>query len=245
LNFPNGGWMRGDGTFYVLDTDNGKVRRIDTNQIMSTIFTTAPLGDGRALWVKSDESLIYFGSGPAVGANVTTLNKWTPGGGVSVISSNFLNLGNILGNEDTGDLYISDRDAYRVYRMDTNGTLTTIAGNGTATGSGGEGFLATQTSLNLPRSVWFIPNGGFFVGEHDPGNRIWYIDPAGIIHRWMNGSTTATSYGIGDGQWFYANPTQAKVTRVRSVVTDFSGNLIITESNYGFIRRIRFQRLTP
>ena len=245
LNFPNGGWMRDDGTFYVLDTENGKLRRIDTNQIMTTMFTTTPMGDGRALWVKSDESLAYFGSGAGVGANVTVLNKWTPSGGLSVVSSSFLNLGNILGNEDTGDLYISDRNAYRVYRMDTNGTLTTIAGNGTATGSGGEGSLATQTSLNLPRSVWFIPNGGFFVGEHDPGNRVWYIDPAGIIHRWLNGSGTATTYGLGDGQWFYANPNLPKANRLRSVVTDFSGNLIITESNNGYIRRIRFQRMTP
>src|SRR4051812_23046040 len=53
LYWPNGGWMRADGTFFVLDTYNGKVRKIDTNGIMSTMFTTAPMGDGRALWVKS------------------------------------------------------------------------------------------------------------------------------------------------------------------------------------------------
>ena len=51
---------------------------------MTTLFTTAPLGVGRTLWVKRDESLAYFGSGPGVGANVTKLNKWTPTGGVSL-----------------------------------------------------------------------------------------------------------------------------------------------------------------
>ena len=247
LRFPNGGWLRADGVFYVLDTENGKVRRIDTNGMMSTVFSNVTanyMGDGRALWVKSDESLIYFGSGPGVNSNVTTLNKWTPGGGVSVVSSSFLNIGNILGDERTGDLYIADRNAYRVYRMNTNGVFTTIAGNGTASGSGGEGFPATQTSLNLPRSIWFIPNGGFFIGEHDPGNRIWYVDPAGIIHRWMNGSG-ADNKRAGDGQWFYNNPALAKVSRVRSVNADPNGNLIITESNYGYVRRIRFERLTP
>jgi hypothetical protein len=243
LNFPNGGWLRGDGTFYVLDTDNGKLRRIGTNGIMTTLFTTVPLGDGRALWVKSDESLAYFGSGPGVGANVTTLNKWTPTGGVSVVRSDFLNLGNMLGDESTGDLYISDRNANRVYRMGTNGVLTTIAGNGTQSG-GGDGFPALQTGLILPRSVWFIPNHGFFISEHDPGNRIWYVDPAGIIHLWMNGSS-ANNFRVGDGQWFYANPSQAKVSRVRSVNTDPFGNLIIVESNYGYVRRVKFQRLIP
>jgi hypothetical protein len=243
LRFPNGGWMRADGTLYVLDTENGKVRRVETNQIMSTIFTTVPLGDGRALWVKSDESLIYFGSGPQVGSGVTTLNKWTPADGPTVVRSDFLNMGNILGDERTGDLYISDRNANRVYRMAPNGTLTPIAGNGTQSG-GGEGFPALATGLVLPRTIWFIPNGGFFIGEHDPGNRIWYVDPAGIIHRWINGSGN-NNFRVGDGQWFYANPNTAKVSKVRSVNTDPFGNMIIVESNYGYVRRIRFQRLTP
>jgi hypothetical protein len=127
--------------------------------------------------------------------------------------------------------------------MDTNGNLIPIAGNGTQTG-GGEGFPALQTGLILPRSIWFIPNGGYFIGEHDPGNRIWYVDPAGIIHRWMNGRS-ADNKRVGDGQWFYANPTLAKVSRVRAVNTDPFGNIIITESNYGYVRRIRFQRLAP
>jgi hypothetical protein len=241
LNNPNGGWMRADGTLYILDTDNAKVRKIDTNQVMTTLFTTPPLGDGRAFWIKSDESLAYFGSGDPV---ANTLHRWTATGGVTVVRSDFGNLGNILGDERTGELYISDRDLFRVYRMDTNGVLHTIAGNGTSTGTGGEGFAATNTSLNLPRSVWFIPNGGFFIGEHDPGNRIWYVDPAGIIHRWMNGSG-ANHRRVGDGQWFYANPGDPKVSRVRAVNTDPFGNLIITESNYGYVRRVRFQRMNP
>lgn len=243
LNFPNGGWLRSDGVLFILDTENGKVRKVNTNGIMSTLFTTAPMGDGRALWVKNDESLVYFGSGPGVGLNVTTLNKWTPTGGVSVVRSNFLNLGNIVGDEATGDLYISDRNAYRVYRMSTNGTLVTIAGNGTTTG-GGEGFPALQTGLILPRSVSFIPNGGYFITEHDPGNRIWYVDPAGIIHRWMNGSG-ANNFRVGDGQWFYTNPNLAKLSRVRSANTDPNGNLIIVESNYGYVRRVKFLRINP
>jgi hypothetical protein len=243
LRFPNGGWLRGDGVFYVLDTENGKVRRIGTNGIMTTLITTDPLGDGRALWVKSDESVIYFGSGPGVNLDVTTLNRWTPQGGITVVSSNFLDIGNILGDERTGVLYICDRSANKVYRMETNGTLVTIAGNGTTTG-GGEGFPALETGLIQPRSIWFIPNGGFFITEHDPGNRIWYVDPAGIIHRWMNGSS-ANHFRVGDGAWFYQNPATPKVSRVRSINADPNGNLIITESNYGYVRRIRFERLLP
>ena len=243
LNDPNGGWMRADGTLYILDTENGKVRKLDTNGFITTLFSTAPMGDGRALWVKSDESVVYFGSGDTA----TNLNRWTPTGGVVSVRKDFLELGNIMGDERTGDLYVSDRLANQVYKLDTNGVRITIAGNGNQ-GVAVEGAIATQTPLALPRSVWFLPNGGFFISEHDVGNnvgnRIWYVDPASIIHRWMNGSS-AKNVRVGDGQWFYANPNLAKVSRVRAVNTDPFGNLIITESNYGFVRRIRFNRLMP
>jgi hypothetical protein len=243
LRNPNSGWMRGDGTFYILDTENGKVRRVDTNGWMTTLFTTDPMGDGRALWVKSDESVVYFGSG----ATSTNLNKWTLATGVTIVRSNFLELGNILGDERTGNVYVSDRLANRVYRLDTNNDLTPIAGNGTQ-GIAVEGARAVNTPLALPRSVWFIPNGGFFITEHDVGinnwgNRIWYVDPGGFIHRWMNGTNLATIKRVGDGQWFYANPNLAKVSRVRAINTDPFGNLIITENNYGYVRRINFRRI--
>lgn len=245
LNDPNSGWLGTNDTLYVLDTDNGKVRRIGTNGIMSTMFTTAPMGDGRALWVRSDESEVYFGSG----ATSTTINKWTPTGGVSVYRAGFGELGNIAGDEQTGALYVSDRAANRVYRLDTNGVLTAIAGNGTQSNlpGGGDGGSALLTGLIYPRSVAFLPNGGFFTSEHSPGNRIWYIDPEGIIHLWMRGDDV-NNQRVGDGEWFYediGDPAVNKVSRVRAVIPDPFGNLIITESNYGYVRRIRFQRMIP
>ncbi len=238
LSNPNGGWMGTNDVLYVLDTDNAKLRRISPEGIMTTLFTAPfPLGDGRALWVKSDESVVYFGSG----GTATNIHKWTPAGGFSLVRNDFRELGNISGNENTGDLYISDRGANRVYRLSPENVLTPIAGSGAQSG-GGEGFPALETGLIYPRGVWFLPNGGFFTCEHSPGNRIWYIDPGGIIHRWMNGND-ANNKRVGDGQWFYANPQTAKVSRVRAITTDPFGNLIITESNYGYVRRIRFQRM--
>jgi len=240
LNNPNGGWLGTNDVLYVLDTDNAKVRRISPDGTMTTLFT-APfaLGDGRALWVKSDESLVYFGSG----GTATNIYQWTPAGGVKLRRGNFLELGNIVGDEATGDLYVSDRGANRCYRLSPDNVLTPIAGNGTQSG-GGAGFSALETGLVAPRCVAFLPNGGFFTCEHSPGNRIWYIDPAGVIHRWMNGSDS-NNKRVGDGLWFNANPDTPKLSRVRSVIPDPFGNLIVTESNYGYVRRIRFQRMNP
>jgi hypothetical protein len=245
LNNPNGGWLGTNDVLYVLDTENAKVRKITPEGIMTTMFTAPnPMGDGRAFWVKSDESLVYFGSGgTATSGAATNLYRWTPTGGVMLVRNDFKELGNIVGDERTGDLYVSDRGANRVYRLSTNNVLTPIAGNGTTSG-GGEGAPALETGLIAPRCVAFLPNGGWFTCEHDPGNRIWYIDPAGIIHRWINGAKT-NAFRVGDGEWFYANPDLPKVSRVRAVIPDPAGNLIITESNYGYVRRIRFQRMAP
>jgi hypothetical protein len=237
LHLPNGGWMRGDGTFYILDTYNARIRRVTTNGLMSTIVTNANANNqGRGLWVKNDESLIYFCAG-------NQLKRWTPTGGVATLPNAFNDLANVLGDERTGNLYICDRGLNRVFCLFPNGALTVLAGNGTTSG-GGDGSPALQTGLNRPRSVWFLPNGGFFISEHSPGNRVWYVDPAGIIHRWLNGNSDNNAYR-GDGQWFYQDPAQAKISKPRSLVTDQRGNLILVESDLGFVRRINLSRLRP
>lgn len=235
LNLPNGGWMLNDGTFYVMDRYNGKIRRIDTNGIMTTVFTTtAPITEGRGLWVKSDETVIYFCAG-------TVLRKWTPEGGVVTDRSGFSDLGNIVGNGATGDLFICDRGAHRVYRLTPEENLIPIAGTGSTTG-GGDGFPALSTGLNRPRGIWFLPNNGYFICEHSPGNRVWYVDPAGIIHLWLAGDSS-NAPGRGDNQWFYQDLYSPKVSKVRSVTLDRRGNIIIVESDIGYVRRINFSRL--
>lgn len=232
LYLPNGGWMMSNGTFYILDRYNRKVRRVDTNGIMTTVFTTTvPIS--RGLWVKGDETEIYFSAG-------TTVYKWTATSGVVSVRGGFSDLANILGNDNTGDLYITDRNTHRVYRLTPEGNLSVIAGNGTTTG-GGDGYPAVSTGLNRPRSIWFLPNNGYFISEHDPGNRIWYVDPGGIIHIWLNGDRSSTP-PRGEGEWFY-NPAVPIVTKVRWITLDREGNIIIVENDIGYVRRIRFSRL--
>ena len=58
------------------------------------------------------------------------------GGGLQPLRNDFNELGNIVGDERTSDLYVSDRGANRIYCLDTNNVLTAIAGNGTISGGG-------------------------------------------------------------------------------------------------------------
>src|SRR3984957_15745060 len=90
MNTPNGLWGRGDGSLYFLDTGNGKVRRLDTNGMMTTLFTdSSGISGGRGLWVKSDESLIYY-------ASKSDLRQWTAAGGTKNLNTSFNDLGNII-----------------------------------------------------------------------------------------------------------------------------------------------------
>ncbi len=235
LNGPNGEWVLPNGTVYVLDTDNGRVRRVNTNGIMATLFlaTTdgSPISGGRGLWVKPDESLAYFCAG-------TKLKKWTPSAGVTTLASNFGELGNLF-VETNGDILVCDRGSNRVYRVTPLGNLTPIAGSGLTTG-GGDGLPALQTGLYGVRGIWPVPTGGYLLITHD-GCQLWYMNAAGIIRLLLNGAGGRTH--SGDGLFFYTPG--LKIAEGRSVSMDSSGNILLCESDYGFIRRIRFLPLIP
>jgi hypothetical protein len=229
LNFPNGAWVHGDGTVYVLDNNNGRIRRI-RNGVMTTLFLAtndgSPIPGGRGLWVNPDESLAYFCAG-------TRLRKWTPGGGLSNVATGFSDLGTLY-VEPTGNILVCDRGNNYAYRVTPTGFKTIIAGNGETTG-GGDGFPATQTGLDGVRSIWPLAHGGHLLLTHD-GSQLWYMDSGGTIRLLLNGAGARTHSGDG---WFFYTP-EPKISEGRSVTVDYSGNIIITESDWGYVRRIQF-----
>src|SRR5688572_6305410 len=234
LNEPNGLWVTRPGIVFILDLQNGKIRRLNHDGTMRTLFSVpGGIASGRGLWVSDDETLAYACSG-------TTVKKWTPAGGVVDFATGFQQLG-MLVIDPNGRIVVADRNTHRVYRLDADGAgRTVIAGNGTTSG-GGEGQPATATGLAQVRAVWFLPTGAFFVGT-DSGARIWYVDTDGIIRLFLNGSSANAH--AGDGTWFY-NPTEPRTGPVRAITTDHQGNLLITEHDAGYIRKIDFQRHLP
>lgn len=231
LNEPNGLWVSGRGIAYILDLGNGKIRKLGPNGQVRTVFTVpGGINSGRGLWVQDDETLAYVSSG-------TELLKWTPADGVTVLASGFAQLGNLAIHPE-GDVVVTDRNAHRVYRVDSAGNKTVIAGNGTTSG-GGDGALATETGLNQVRAIWTLPNGAYFLGT-DAGSQLWYVDRGGRIHLMVHGS--AAHAHAGDGEWFYS-PVQPRLSKIRQVTMDHEGNLLVTEHDAGFVRRVAFRPL--
>jgi sugar lactone lactonase YvrE len=229
---PNGLWVFPDDKFYILDRDNGLIRKVDTNGIMTLVVDHgAPIPEGRGLWVSPDESILYYSAS-------TQVMRWDTTNGLSVFASGFFQLGN-LAVDPVGRLYVTDRGANQAYRLDSEGATTLIAGNGSA-GGGGDGYLAVETGLWQLRGIWFLPTGAFFLAT-DNGSQVWYVDTAGVIHLFLNGDFSSHN---GDGAWFY-DPATPKVSKVRQITMDYDGNLIITENDAGFIRKVQFLRHQP
>jgi len=231
MNTPNGLWVRGDGTVYILDTGNSKVRRLDTNGLMTTLFTDGSgINTGRGLWVRNDETLIYYCSS-------SKLRQWTPAGGTSSLNKQFNDLGNIIISGT--NIVATDRGDSTVWLVNTNtGVRTLLFGNG-GTSLVVDDTLAATNSLYGVRGVWQPPIGGYFLAT-DEGSQFLYVDITGVIHILVNGQGDTHT---GDGQWFYTPG--IKFGQLRAVSMDPQGNLLIVENDLGYVRQIDFQRLSP
>ena len=130
--------------------------------------------------------------------------------------------------DGAGNLYITDTWNNRIRKVDSTGTITTVAGTGPR-GFGGDGGLAVQAQLDRPTGVAVDSSGNLYVA--DSGNyRIRKIDSTGMI------TTVAGTgeYGFGgDG----GPAVQAQLPVPAGVTVDSSGNLYIADRNNHRIRQ--------
>jgi len=144
--------------------------------------------------------IAYFGNGKRRGSNGATPTQFiqtVAGGGVGgdggPATGASLNTPFGLAIAPDGSLYIADRDANRIRRVDPAGIITTFAGGGTLTG---DDILATDAKLSLSTAPWTSiaigPDGAVYFTE---GTRIDVVR-AGKIRRYAGTGVTGFS---GDG----------------------------------------------
>jgi len=125
-----------------------------------------------------------------------------------------------------GIIYIADSNNNRI-RVVTNGTITTFAGNGTASYSG-DGGAATSATLYTPRCVAVDANGVIYIA--DTGNH---------VVRKVSGGTISTIAGNAQQQGFYGDGGTANLAGLdtpTSVVVDTTGNVYVADSNNHRVR---------
>jgi len=126
-------------------------------------------------------------------------------------------------------LYIADTGNNRVRKVVPDGTITTVAGNGSA-GFSGDGGPATQAALNSPSGVAVDPAGNLYIAD-TANHRLRQVRPDGTI-RTVAGSDTATATGDGGPAG------QARLVSPWGLATDFMGDLYIVDQGDARVRKI-------
>jgi len=252
LNQPHGVAVDSGGNLYIADSGNDRIRRVDRQGVIVTVAGNGTPGahgdDGpaRAATVKDPKAIVIVGdvlffadsgnnrvrqidlrSGVISTVAGVTRAGSDGDGGPAIRAA--LNSPRGLWVTPGGTVYIADTDNHRVRRVDTRGTITTVAGNGVAA-SAGDGGPATQASLFEPRGIAADSAGNVYIAE-EIGQRIRRIDRSGKI-------VTLAGNGVagfgGDGG--LAN--QAQFDHIRALSLDSRANLWIADTYNNRVRVI-------
>jgi hypothetical protein len=123
-----------------------------------------------------------------------------------------------------GNLYLGDWNSYKIRKVDSNGQINTVAGNGVPCFGGpcdGDGGPATSASIGPPAGIVLDDKGNLFFSEGDYGCCVRKVDTNGIIHVFAGGG----NHGLGDG----GPATEATLNWPAGLAFDSSGALYISD----------------
>jgi sugar lactone lactonase YvrE len=128
-----------------------------------------------------------------------------------------------------GNLFIADYSNNRIRKINTSGTISTYAGNGTGA-FGGDGGLATAASLWIPTGVGVDAAGNVYIADHNNA-RIRMVNTSGTITTIAgNGSMTDS----GDG----GPAISAGMSLPEEIAVDPVGNVYIALSGGYRVRKV-------
>ncbi|HTM47440.1 MAG TPA: NHL repeat-containing protein, partial [Bryobacteraceae bacterium] len=125
-----------------------------------------------------------------------------------------------LAVDRSGNVYIADPDNHRVRRVNPQGIIQTVAGQGYP-GFSGDGGPASQARLNAPYGLATDAAGALYIADLG-NNRVRKVTPDGVITT-VAGTGQAASGGDG------SKAPEAQLNGPRNVAVDSAGNLYISE----------------
>jgi uncharacterized protein (TIGR03437 family) len=128
------------------------------------------------------------------------------------------------------NLYFSAGNS--VYKLDSAGSMTLIAGNSRA-GFSGDGGQAINAQLNSPGGMAFDKAGNLYIAD-TLNNRVRVVNPQGVINTFAGNGGTGVPGFWGDG----GVATDAQIHAPVAVAVDSSGNVYVVASADNTIRKV-------
>jgi len=135
----------------------------------------------------------------------------------------------IAEDRKTGDVYICDTGNHAIRRVDPQGVIHTVAGNGRP-GFGGDGGPASAAQLYRPIDLVLLDDGAYLVVDSE-NHRIRRVRADGIIETVVGTSTGAFA---GDG----GPASKAALHTPWGIAVDAAGRLWIADSGNHRVRRV-------
>jgi sugar lactone lactonase YvrE len=202
FNFPAGLCLDQLGNLYVADRNNHRIRRIDKSGIVTTVagvgvpdmggdggpavkaylnYPSDLVCDGKGNLFISDRSNNRIRRVDSHGMISTVVGMGLPefGGDFGPATGAFLKYPFGIDLDQKGNLYIADRGNNRIRKVDPQGIITTVAGDGTHF-FGGDYGPATRASLAYPTDVAADGRGNLYIADRN-NNRVRRVDPLGIM----------------------------------------------------------------
>ncbi len=249
LNSPRGVYVdENSGYIYIGDSGNHRVRRFTEGGNITTFAGTGTAGydpddDGgpatdaeldtpRGLFMKSSAELVIADTmnsclREVASGNISTLTaKGDPG----------FSHPEHIALDNSGNVYIADKNNHRIRKLDPAGKVTTVAGTGVA-GRAGDGGDPTSAELNTPKGVWVDGSDNIYIADTE-NCRIRMVDttdPEDI-------TITRVAGKGGDPKCLYSGDggtaRSAEINKPHAVFVDASDNLYIADTDNHRIRKV-------
>lgn len=245
--------LDGAGNLLISDSENGQVRIVNRAGMIKTLAGSGQQnfgGDGRLALLANIDLLVDGGVIIDRLSNIFFIDQsnqrirridartgmintvagngqrgFSGDGGIATQAS--LNSPKAIAFDTLGNLLIADTFNNRIRRVEQNGIIRTVAGNGQS-GFSGDGAMAINASLDSPTAIAATLDGDILVAT---ANRIRSISRTGIITTMAGNGQRGFS---GDGG-LAAN---ASFNNISSLATDRIGSLFVADRDNNRIRQV-------
>jgi RHS repeat-associated protein len=239
---PDGLDVGPDGSLYIADNRNNRVRRVNPDGIIETVAgggslpangvpaTDASVPEPSDVAV-SDDGTFYIASGPSI-SRVATDGEIT-----NVFYSADPYHHRIMGLDVAADdsLYFIDGPVVR--RLAPDGTVTRLAGKEDDFGFSGDGGPATSAKIRPSGDIVALVDGSFYIADSD-NDRIRYVSPGGVITTAISDRLNSQGQPL-DGFDGDRGPARSALTnRATEIALGPYGEMYIGDSGNNRIRRI-------